>query len=63
MLQLILKKLIINQYIVCNPLLSPIELALFLGSGIEKIIIGGESGDEACPCHFDWIFGYPEAVR
>lgn len=54
-LPLFLEARIRHRCIVCEPLLGPIELAPFLGSGIEKVIVGGESGEEARPCHFDWI--------
>ncbi len=54
-LPLFLEARIRHRCIVCEPLLGPIELAPFLGSGIERVIVGGESGEEARPCHFDWI--------
>ncbi len=44
-----------HRCIVCEPLLGPLDLVPFLSSGIEKVIVGGESGEEARPCYFDWI--------
>ena len=44
-----------HKFVVCEPLLGPIDFADSLGKGIIKVVAGGESGDNARPCRFDWI--------
>jgi protein gp37 len=40
------------RFLSCEPLLEGIDLKL---SGIHWVIVGGESGSNARPCHVDWI--------
>lgn len=45
-----------HKIIICEPLLSPIDLEAFqIGDWVEQVVVGGESGQEARPCHFDWV--------
>jgi len=44
-----------HKIIVCAPLLGPIDLTPYLTEEIEEVTVGGESGNEARPCDFDWI--------
>lgn len=46
-----------HKIIVCEPLLSDIDLSPHLGSWVEQVIVGGESGNEARTCHYDWVLG------
>ena len=47
---------ILCKTIICEPLLSPINLKSYLTKGtISKVIVGGESGEKARPCNFDWV--------
>jgi protein gp37 len=39
----------------CEPLLGPLDLRLWLGSGLEWVIMGGESGTRPRPVHPDWV--------
>ncbi len=41
--------------LICEPLLSPIDLAPYLTGEVEMVVVGGESGEEARSCHFDWV--------
>ncbi|MBR3289553.1 MAG: DUF5131 family protein [Clostridia bacterium] len=43
-----------HKHIICEPLLSPIDLSPYLG-GIEAVSVGGESGPGARVCDFDWV--------
>ena len=43
-----------HKCIVCEPLLSDIDFHGNL-SGIEKLVAGGESGDTARECRYEWI--------
>ncbi|MBQ6823327.1 MAG: DUF5131 family protein [Clostridia bacterium] len=44
-----------HKEIICEPLLSAIDFHGALPSSIEGITVGGESGNEARPCHFEWV--------
>jgi protein gp37 len=44
-----------NKYIICAPLLTQIDLSPDLGPWVEEVSAGGESGENARPCDFEWI--------
>jgi protein gp37 len=45
-----------RKIIICEPLLERIDLQLFdIGSWVEQVVAGGESGKEARQCNYDWI--------
>lgn len=45
-----------HKIIICEPLLERIDLRPYhIGEWVEQIVAGGESGNEARPCDFDWI--------
>jgi protein gp37 len=45
-----------HKIIICEPLLERIDLRPFaIDSWADQVTIGGESGNEARPCHFDWV--------
>ncbi|MDD3036588.1 DUF5131 family protein [Bacteroides sp.] len=45
-----------HKVIICEPLLEKIDLRPFdIGGWIEQVVVGGESGNEARPCDFDWV--------
>ena len=44
-----------HKMIVCEPLLEKIDLSAYLGDWVESVTVGGESGDEARVCYYDWI--------
>jgi len=44
-----------HKQIVCEPLLEPIDLRRYLGGWIEGVVVGGESGNEARLCDYDWV--------
>ena len=43
-----------HKIIICEPLLSEIDLSPYL-FGIEEVVAGGESGNEARVCDFEWV--------
>ncbi len=43
-------KIIINE-----PLLGPINLEGYLDDTIEQVVVGGESGNDARICDYDWV--------
>ena len=44
-----------TKIIVCEPLLTPLDLSPWLGPWFSRLVAGGESGEEARPCRFEWI--------
>lgn len=42
------------------PLIGPIDISRYLNSTIEEVSVGGESGINARPCHYDWILSLRE---
>lgn len=57
----ILKKLpIAHKMMICEPILEAIDLSAYLDKSIELVMVGGESGTNARPCHYDWVLGIRE---
>ncbi len=51
-----------HRMIVCEPLLSAIDLVPYLDRrAVECVTVGGESGDGARVCDFDWVLGIRDA--
>lgn len=45
-----------HKMIIHEPMLEQIDIERYLESGqIKRVVCGGESGDNARPCHYDWI--------
>lgn len=44
-----------HKAIVCEPLLEKIDLSPYLGKWCEGVIAGGESGEDARPCDYEWF--------
>ena len=44
-----------NKEIICEPILEEINLEKYLAPEIKCVIAGGESGNTARECNFDWI--------
>lgn len=44
-----------HKSIICEPLLEPIDITAYLGSEIESVYVGGESGSDARVCDFEWV--------
>lgn len=45
-----------HKIIICEPILERIDLRSYnIGTWIEQVVVGGESGSEARPCNFDWV--------
>lgn len=45
-----------HKIIICEPLLEQIDLTPYdIGSWVEQVVVGGESGYEARECNFDWV--------
>lgn len=44
-----------HKSIIASPLLEAIDLSPYLNDTIEEVAVGGESGVQARPCHYDWI--------
>ena len=45
-----------HKILICEPILERIDLRPYgIGSWIEQVVVGGESGYDARPCNFDWM--------
>jgi protein gp37 len=45
-----------HKIIICEPLLERIDLSPYdIGSWVEQVVVGGESGYDARPCNYDWV--------
>ncbi len=44
-----------QKMIVCEPLLEKIDLSNFLGEWVGNVTVGGESGEGARICNYDWV--------
>lgn len=49
-----------HKSIICEPILEFIHLSDYLSSAIEMVTVGGESGDNARICNYDWILDIRE---
>ena len=49
-----------HKIIICEPLISKIDLSPYLDKSIEEILVGGESGNEARVCNYDWVLDIRE---
>jgi protein gp37 len=54
-LPIYIKAPIKHKIIICEPLLERIDMRPYMGSYVEQVVVGGESGSEARTCNFDWI--------
>jgi len=44
-----------HKIIMCAPLLENLNIITYLDKTIEEVAVGGESGNEARICNFDWV--------
>ena len=51
---------IAHKQIICEPLLEAIDLSPYLGPQIQGVVVGGESGPDARPCHYEWVLALRE---
>ena len=54
------KAMIKHKYVVCEPLLEKIDMRAYLSSQIKGVTVGGESGDMARLCDYDWVLDLRE---
>lgn len=46
---------IAEKYVICEPLLGPIDMRSYLSPAVKQVTAGGESGNNARLCDYDWI--------
>lgn len=46
---------ICRKIVICEPLLGKIDLSPYLDETIEEVSVGGESGNNARVCDYDWV--------
>jgi len=51
---------IAHKIIVCEPLLERLDLSPYLGDWVDSVSVGGESGEQARTCDYDWILDIRE---
>lgn len=44
-----------SRVVICEPLLGPIDLSRWLGPWFSHVVAGGESGELARVCDYDWV--------
>lgn len=44
-----------HKLVICAPLLGPIDLTQHLDPAFEEVAVGGESGNDARPCLYNWV--------
>ena len=49
-----------HKSIIVAPMLTAINLEQYLDKTIDEVSVGGESGLDARPCHYDWILDLRE---
>ena len=49
-----------HRMLVAEPLLEELDLSAYLGERIEEVCAGGESGEDARLCRYDWILSLRE---
>lgn len=53
-----------HKEIIHEPMLEAIDINKYLESGqIENVICGGESGENARPCNYDWVLNTREQCK
>lgn len=62
-LPIFLKQPVRHKGIICEPLLEDVSLQHWLHKGIEQVIVGGESGNDARPCDFTWVMHIHDECR
>ena len=62
-LPVFMKAPIKHKMIICEPLLELIDLEKYLGNWVELVLVGGESGNEARICNYDWVLGIHRQCR
>ena len=48
-----------HKNIICQPMISPINLEKYL-AGVELVVVGGESDRNARPLNYDWVLAVRE---
>jgi protein gp37 len=63
-LSILLSLPIRHKAIICEPLLEQINLSPWLTHSIEEVTVGGESGNDARICNYDWVLNiYTQCIE
>jgi len=44
-----------RRFVICEPLIGPVDLTPWLPGGLAYVMVGGESGGDARVCDYDWV--------
>lgn len=59
-LPIFLEAPILHKSIICEPMLGEIDLSRYLGKWCEQVVVGGESGENARECRYEWVLSLRE---
>ena len=62
-LPIFLNEPIKHKSIICEPLLESINILPYLSPAITEVVVGGESGNDARICEFDWVLDIREQCK
>ena len=62
-LPIFLREPIRHKSICLEPLLGAVDLSTYLCPAIKEVIVGGESGNNARVCRFEWVLSIREQCR
>jgi len=52
-----------HKMIICEPLLEKIDMMKYLENWVELVLVGGESGNEARVCNYDWVLDIQQQCK
>lgn len=52
-----------SRFVICEPLLGPVDLAKWLDARIGEVVAGGESGPGAREMRYEWVLALREQCR
>ncbi len=51
---------IASRFIILEPLLGPVNIRPYLTPAVASVTVGGESGESARPCRYEWVLDLRE---
>ena len=52
-----------RRFVICEPLLGPVDLSPWLDGRVAEVVAGGESGPEAREMRYEWVLELREQCR
>ncbi len=54
---------ILRRFVICEPLLGPVNLSEWLDQRVAQVVVGGESGPNARELRYEWVLDLREQCR